>query len=236
MFRKVQLLLTGWPDKPLGLLEAHLASEGQRIRELMPDGGSHRRLFRLANDPTRQVAHGDEMAAAEPPFDAVFEVGAEDADLAVIAAAVKDVAGRLGEWVDPSRSAAIAGTEHVIVPGNQPLELVFALRRLPTLTSQQFHDHWLNEHAEIARRVPGLRGYRQFHAEAAASADAAASAGLAGCDFEGTAEGFFENRDAFLQTMAQPAVTADALADERTFIDHARSVIGLYRVAWDAAV
>jgi hypothetical protein len=92
MFRKVQLLLARRPDKPLGLLEAHLASEGQRVRELVPDGGRHRRLFRLANDPTRQVAHGDEMAAAEPSFDAVFEVGGEEADLGVLVAAVKDVA------------------------------------------------------------------------------------------------------------------------------------------------
>jgi len=236
VFRKVQLLLTRMPDKPLGLLEAHLASEGQRVRELMPDGGHHRRLFRLANDPTRQVAHGDEMATAEPSFDAVFELGGEEADLALVVAAVKDVGSRLGDWIDPSRSAAIAGTEHVIVPGHQPLELVFPLRRLPTLTSEQFHDHWLNKHSKVALQVPGLQGYRQFHADAAVSADAAASAGVTICDFEGVAEGFYESRDAFLQIMAQPAVTADALADERTFIDHARSVIGLYRVSWDAAV
>ncbi len=176
------------------------------------------------------------MSSADTPFDAVFEVGGEEMDLGDLVSAVKDVGTRLGDWIDPVRSAAIAGMEHVIVPGSQRLELVFALRRLPALSPEQFRDHWLNVHAEIARGIGALQGYRQFHADDQHSEAAAASAGVGVADFEGAAEAYYQNSEAFLKIMSEPAVAADALADERTFIDHSRSVLGLYRTVWDSAV
>lgn len=37
---------------------------------------------------------------------------------------------------------------------------VALLRRAPLLTKQEFVDHWLEQHAPLARDLPGLRGYR----------------------------------------------------------------------------
>ncbi len=34
------------------------------------------------------------------------------------------------------------------------------VRRNPALTQTQFVEHWLNEHAPLARQLPGVRGYR----------------------------------------------------------------------------
>ena len=97
---------------------------------------------------------------------------------------------RLGNLLDPARSAVIAGIEHIIIPGEQSLMLVFALRRLESLTSDEFHDYWLNHHAEVALTVPDLQGYRQFHAEADFTAEAADAVGVGITDFEGAAEGY----------------------------------------------
>jgi hypothetical protein len=116
------------------------------------------------------------------------------------------------------------------------LTLVFALHRLPSLSSEQFHDYWLNKHAEVGRAVPGLQGYRQFHANQEATKAAAEAVGVALSDFEGAAEGFYRSLKDFLEIMSKPEVAADAIEDEKKFIDHSRSVIGLYHVAWNMPV
>lgn len=36
---------------------------------------------------------------------------------------------------------------------------VSLVRKRPDLTREQFLDRWAGEHAEIAKRLPGLRGY-----------------------------------------------------------------------------
>lgn len=235
MYRKVQLFLHRREHVALGMLEGHLASEGQRVREHVPEGGRHRRLLRVQDDPTRQIAHGEEMTAGtDAAYDAVFEVGGGDIDFGELVSAVKDVGIRLGDWVDLSRSTAMAGEEYTVIPGSEPMELLFALHRLPSLGAVEFHQHWRNEHAELARKITVLQGYRQFHADADASGAACESAGLMDERFDGAAEGFYRSRDAFMRIMSDPAVTVDALEDERTFIDHGRSVIGLYHVAWDS--
>jgi len=55
-------------------------------------------------------------------------------------------------------------------------------------------------------------------------------------DFEGTAEGSYESLDDFLKIMSLPEVAQRALEDEKKFIDHSRSSIGLYHVAWRTTI
>ncbi|MBE0595892.1 MAG: EthD domain-containing protein [Desulfuromonadales bacterium] len=230
MYRKVQLLLAARPGKSLDDLDARLAAEGERVRALLPGDARHLRAVRLADDPTAQTVHAAEMKGEPASFEAVFEVGSPGGDWAELTALFAGVVRNLADWIVAEKSAVIAGTEHVILPGECPLLLIFALRRLPALTSPQFHDYWLNRHAEVARTVPVLRAYRQFHADAKASAAAGRALGLGIVDFEGAAQGYYRDIGDFMAIMAQPAVVADALADEKRFIDHGRSVLGLYRV------
>ena len=107
--------------------------------------------------------------------------------------------------------------------------LVMALHRLPQWSRQQFHDFWRNDHAEeVNESVTDLQGYRQFHADEAATRDAAAAAGIGIDDLEGCAEGYYKDLDEFLEIMARPEVAADA-----GFIDHSRSVMWLYELETD---
>jgi len=160
----------------------------------------------------------------------VFEIGTPNGDLNKLATRLRDVVGHLSEWIEPARSAVIAGTEHVILPGQEPLVLVMAIRRLPTMTDSAYHYYWLNKHADVARKVPILRAYRQFHADETATRDIAKRLTLGIADFNGAAQGYFRDVMDFQNIMAQPEVTADALEDEKHFIDHSRSVMGLYRI------
>lgn len=245
--KKVQLLLSVRQGQSPNMLEAVLASAGQRARSLLPKGSRHRRSFRLADDPVLKVPHGAAVTGG-PRFDAMFEVASDALDLAQLTSAVEGLASRLEQWVDPGASAVIAGQEHVIVPGDGPLMLVYALRPLPSLSSAQFHDYWLNRHAGTAKEAvmreaapepavtgPQLRGYRQFHADPVATRAAAKAAGVAIDDFEGAAEGYYSDVDEFLQIMLKPEVVSEALEDEKRFIDVTRSVIIVTRMAWNTS-
>jgi hypothetical protein len=230
MYKKVQLLFHLDENKPLNLFEEKLASEARLIQASLPKGTSQLTAIRPGEDPTRNTVHSKEVASVVESFDAVFEVGAESGDLKQLAFALRELIGHLDGWIDPSRSAVVAGTEHVILPGDEPFLLVFAIRRLPSLTVKAYHDYWLNKHAEVARRVPVLRAYRQFHADEDATEEAGKILNIGITDFNGAAQGYFRDIKDFLEIMAQPEVTTDALEDEKKFIDHSRSAFGLYRV------
>jgi hypothetical protein len=229
VLNKVQLLLSLNESQNLNELVDLLVEERQAALRLLPEGSRHRRAIRVPDDPTALVPQDGRtvMATVPPSFDAFFELGGEDARFETLVAAVAGSGDRLQPLVDPARSAALVGTEHVIIPGSQGLLLVMALRRLPVLSPKEFHDFWLNEHAvEVGRSVPDLQGYRQFHADEEATRAAATAAGLAIHDLDGTAEGYYQDIDVFLEVMSRPEVTADA-----GFIDHSRSVMWLYELA-----
>lgn len=232
MHKKIQLLLTSKQGSSPGLLETRLAAGVERIRHRLPDGAWHLVAVRLSDDPTKRLdAYVAELGKEQLSFDAVFEIGAPDADFSLLTASLTSVMEELSDMIIPQKNAVMAGTEHVILPGQCPLMLVFALHRLPTLTSQQFHEYWLNRHVVVARKVPVLRAYRQFHADVEATCAAGGELGVDITDFEGAAQGYYQGIQDFMDIMTQPAVVADALADERKFIDHSRSVMGLYRIA-----
>lgn len=230
---KVQLLLSVRTEA-LSVLESRMASEGQRIRGRLPSGSRHRRVMHLPDDPVRKVAHG--AVAGGAPLEAMFEVSHRDGGrIDELVTAVEEVPGRLQEWADPKTSAVVVGTEHVIVAGDEPFVLLYPLRRLPRLTHEEFTDYWLNTHADVARKVPDVQGYRQFHADPQTTAKAAQRLGVGLGDFDGVAEAYHSNLQTFNRIMSRPEVAEAAVADEKNFIDHDRSVmVGLCRVAWDA--
>jgi EthD domain-containing protein len=190
-----------------------------------------------------QTEHAQETAAG-PGFTAVLHVSlAGDGDLPVgdgdlagdgdlpagdgdlLTGAVRGIAADLGPLIDPARSAALAGAEHVIVPGEQPLMLAMAIRRLPSLTHEQYVGHWSTAHAELGRAVPGSQGYRQVRAVAPLSRQVAAAAGVGVADLDGVALAYYADEQAFFAIMGNAEVTGPLLADEQTFIDHARSAL-----------
>src|SRR3546814_11310603 len=100
----------------------------------------------------------------------MWEVAIEsDESLDVLIPLLSGLSARLHPLVDPTRSAALAGTEHIILPGDGPLLVLITNRRLPHFTHDGFIQYWLDYHGPFAREhTPpevGLR-YRQFHTDA----------------------------------------------------------------------
>lgn len=139
----------------------------------------------------------------------------------------------LGPLIDPARSSLLAFRRHAVLPGGGPVRLYFGLRRLARLTLDEFHDYWLNHHAELGRRLIPPHSYHQLHADPEATRHWAAGAGLPASTLDGVVEVHFPDVAALIAQLSRPEVAEEALADERNFIDHARSEFWAYR-EWPA--
>ena len=109
------------------------------------------------------------------------------------------------------------------------VKLVFALRRRPELSREQFQRYWLENHAPLVRsyaEVLGIRRYVQVHTlpdEVQVALRASRDAPEA---YDGVAELWYDSLEAIGAAVATDEGRAAAIAlleDERTFIDHSRS-------------
>ena len=118
------------------------------------------------------------------------------------------------------------------------LRITFLLRRRPSLSHDEFHRYWLEEHGPLvashARRLGALR-YVQVHTlrdEAALTAAAGMARARGGMEpiYDGVAEVWFESRAAFMAAASSTAGRAAAAAlveDEAKFIDLPNSPLWL---------
>lgn len=95
------------------------------------------------------------------------------------------------------------------------IKLIYCINRKPGMSVEEFQRYWRETHAPIAGRIPGVRRYVQCHTVPAAYS------GGAQPPFDGAAELWFDDLDAFAAAMRSPEVQA-AREDERNFIDHSR--------------
>ncbi len=224
---KLELLLAAAPDVATDDLVPILEEEVARLETQLPAGCGLRMATRLADDPIIDTPHGRAVADG-PSFDAALSVGGNGLDHADLAEAVADIGDRFGDLLALDRCAALAGELHVFVPGVGPIFGIMAFRRRPDLTHDQFIEYWLNQHRPLVLGTAPANGYRQFHADPDASARAAVAAGVGLADFDGAAEGRYTDTSTFSAFIAQSEVSELALGDERNFVDHGHTALGLY--------
>ena len=209
----VLLLLARIKETPADQFESEIAAAVASV--------PNRQLaFLMSADALPALAHVSKPDPALP--DAIVTLA--DAPAPALLAA-------LAPLIDPARSELLVVRRHAVLPGDDAIRLVFGLRRLERLTLAAFHDYWLNRHAEIGRRLIPPYTYHQLHADPAQTTPMAAAAGFAPATFDGMVEVHFPDIDAFVRQLSRPEVAEEALADERNFIDHARSIFWAYRTA-----
>jgi hypothetical protein len=198
----------------------------QRLDMLLVATGSKEELAAAAGRevPDARIA----VAIEDGPnaFDVVVSVGSPTDDLATLTAALAGLVGRLDRLVDAGRSAVIAGRVHVIVPGEGPVFRLYPVRPLPHLSAEDCQRYWATTHADMARAVPGLSGYRQFRADVVATQAAGPVVGVGVTDYVGAAEG--RRRDLEAVPLPRTPALEAVLADEANFIDQARCGPNLY--------
>jgi uncharacterized protein (TIGR02118 family) len=109
------------------------------------------------------------------------------------------------------------------------LKLVFCLRRLPHLSRAEFQRYWRETHGPLVRRHAAalrIRRYVQVHTLDDPVQDALRASRGGPEAYDGVAELWWDDQDAFAAALTEPAAQAAArelLEDERRFIDLARS-------------
>lgn len=89
------------------------------------------------------------------------------------------------------------------------IKAMLTLHKKSGTSGEEFRSYWRGPHAEIAAKIPGLRGYTQNHAQDEAEGDPACS---------GIAELWFDSPEAMGEAFATPEGEA-ALADIPNFAD-----------------
>ena len=173
------------------------------------------------------VMPGDALPALAHAADAAADL--PDALVTLDQSDTLDFLANIDAVLDRAASSVLAVERHAILPGRAPVRLFFGLRRLERLTHAGFCDYWLNRHAQIGRRLIPPYTYHQMHGQEALTAIAAQITGLAASTFDGVVEVHFPDVDAFVRQLSRKDVAAEALEDEKNFIDHARSRFWAYR-------
>ena len=93
------------------------------------------------------------------------------------------------------------------------IKLIYAFKRKPELSVEEFQRYWREIHGPIAAKIPGVRRYVQCHTLPALYANDPQPA------FDGAAEVWYDDFESFMRAVGSPEVKA-AREDERNFIDH----------------
>jgi uncharacterized protein (TIGR02118 family) len=115
------------------------------------------------------------------------------------------------------------------------LKLTFCLRRLPSLSLEEFQDYWLNKHGPLVRSlqpVLGMARYVQLHRLAGDMADGMRRVRGAPEPYDGVAELWWDNEKAWRAAGRNPKAREAnrlLLEDEAKFIDLANSPLWLNR-------
>lgn len=111
--------------------------------------------------------------------------------------------------------------------------VVFCLRRLDSLSADEFHRYWFERHGPlVAHHAPtlGIVRYLQLHPSAAAGPLGAAMSRVRGGPevYDGVAEIWIDPASPAAATDAAKQAARELLDDERRFIDLARSPLSIY--------
>jgi hypothetical protein len=181
------------------------------------------------------LPHQRLMATSPRPFDYAYQLAdPAAASPAALEASVAAFADALGPLLDRRRCTVLVGREVAITTGDGPVYVIMTLRRLPTIDHAEFMRHWFDRHAALGAGIAGVR-YRQNHVDAARTAGLALRLGLPVDPLDGVTDSYYDDLASARAILSGPAVAVDALADEKRFIDHARSRFGLYEDVWRAA-
>jgi uncharacterized protein (TIGR02118 family) len=113
------------------------------------------------------------------------------------------------------------------------IKLTFCLRRQEHLSRKEFQDYWYNHHGRLAQRLMdrvGMQRYVQTHTSDIDLNQAFADGRGSPPAFDGVAQAWWESEDELRAIIADPkrqAAFAEALEDEMTFIDLAKSPVWL---------
>ena len=125
-------------------------------------------------------------------------------------------------WPIDDQHCDILGEEHVIIDGQtRPMMInaIFMVNKKPGLDHKEFFAHWIGDHAELAKKIPGLRRYIQNHLVL----DFTKHGGMT---HDGWSEFWFDDLDAYKAARRSPEWAAMDADGKTLFSERRQCVIG----------
>jgi hypothetical protein len=240
---RVLLLVTARDRQQTSQLGEPLWNAAERALEALHlEGSESRVLVRLpaaaaaSDEYGRILREGLSNGVQLGGFDAAVELTLPgQGRLSGLADCLEEFRQSAGDFIDHSRSAAVGGTDVVIVDGEGPVRLVYGMRRKSGTSHPEFCRYWKRQHTSVTRITPGVAGYRQLHGDPDASKRAAEAAGVRLHDIDGVALHWYRSVYDFTSVVALvgplvPRADApvpfreQALLSERQFSDLSRAM------------
>jgi uncharacterized protein (TIGR02118 family) len=128
--------------------------------------------FIKAMAPVRKYVQNHPFAinGREPAYDGLVELWVDDIEKLKAMGKSPEYAAVVEDeknFVDRSTIELTLADEHVVLDGQatpDAVKQVILLKRKPGMTPAEFQDYWLNRHAPLVGRPPGLIRYVQSHA------------------------------------------------------------------------
>jgi hypothetical protein len=218
---RLVLLLAGADNRSLEELRLFATEEARAVRQRLPAKDCVvRASIRKADAVVSESAAGVDRSDVDAAIDVTWD-GTDPLDLI---AAAKGLAERSGGIVDSARSVAVAGREFLVRPGGGAIQIHFCLRRLPSLTTQQFREIWAGEFAAEARKVPHVTGYRQVEVDEQWARAASEATGLGIHDVDGVAVEWFLDDAEFSNAVAETTADSGIVRVGQRLMDMASSL------------
>ncbi|MDB6061646.1 MAG: hypothetical protein JWM78_1749 [Verrucomicrobiaceae bacterium] len=232
---KIKLLFVYRDGVADAAFDAALTRQTVRLQQHFEGRLEFCRAYRVRDEELKHVAAGafDEGR----PFDAMLEIVGDNIDFNKLVGLCEGLGQRLQTLIEPEASAALAGSEHIILPGDGPLLVLIANRRLPNYTHAGFLKYWIEYHGPFAREhTPPDAGlfYRQFHTDEDATRKLLHATGFGVSDFDGAAECYYASAESVRKLMGDTATVDQATVDEKKFVDHERCVTTVFTIAPDS--
>lgn len=147
--------------------------------------------------------------------------------------ALVDIGRRLAPLLDPDRSMAIVGHDHVFVdpPAPTPARYQYLMHRRADFTHEAYLHRYLTVHSAFGLRTANIEGYVQLHVDMDRSRRLGRAVGLEAEPCDSMSELHITSVAHFLDgIIADPDVGAEAQEDEERFVDRPRSFGFAHRV------
>jgi len=226
---KAALLIGLNQDTNTDAFQSFFRALADRYRSALREGIGQTWSIKIPSSEMEQVPHQILMKDSPAPFDAIIQFSSNHkSDLAEMTDLLALLAGELGDYLDKRRSTVFVGKEVAITQGIGRVHLAMALRRLPSLTHDEFMQHWFGRHASIGEAVEGVH-YRQNHIDVVKTEKLSARIGLGLEILDGLVDSYFANTEDAVELLSRKEVSVGAIEDEKRFIDHSRSHFGFCR-------
>jgi len=167
----------------------------------------------------------DDVFGARAPYRATLDLRGDAVTPARLEELLEGLGDRLRDVAHPDLSTALLGEDVVFIEPEPGIEVryQYLMRRNATYTHAAYVQRYREIHSKFGLRIPGIKGYVQFHVDPAASQRVARTAGFGSFDFDSVSELYLESLGTFVAEVSKSPVGPEAIADEEIFVDRVNS-------------